>query len=426
MKFFVFSLGCKVNSYEKDAIKEALIERGDVEVSKPEEASLIVVNTCSVTATSDQKSRQHIRKFRRLSPNAIVAVMGCYSEGHLSEAETLGADIIIGTSGRDKLLSYIDQFALDHKQIIDVTYLDRKKKYEELKSNAFTDNARAYLKIQDGCDKFCSYCLIPFVRGNSRSRTKEEALREAKALVEKGYQELVLTGIEVGFYGLDLYGKEYGLGELVEDIIKENPTLKRLRLSSIDISEISDKLFEDFKNYPALMPHLHLSLQSGSDSVLKRMKRNYTTSEYYEKVKLLRSMCPDIAITTDIIAGFPEETDEEWNETMEFAKKCEFAEIHCFAYSSRKGTVAASMKQVDSATKDKRSHELLTLSRELRDKYEKKFYGHEMEVLFEDYDPKSGYAYGHTKNYLLVKKKSDHSLQKTFATVIYDENSKAD
>ena len=426
MKFFVFSLGCKVNSYEKDAMKEALFERGDIEVSKPEEASLIVVNTCSVTATSDQKSRQHIRKFRRLSPDAIIAVMGCYSEGHLSEAETLGADIIIGTSKRDKLLSYVDQFAKDHKKIVDVTYLSRKKIYEELQSHAFTDNARAYLKIQDGCDKFCSYCLIPFVRGNSRSRTKEEALKEAKALVNKGYQELVLTGIEVGFYGLDLYGREYGLGELVEDIIKENPTLKRLRLSSIDISEISDKLFEDFKLYSSLMPHLHLSLQSGSDSVLKRMKRNYTTAEYFEKVQMLRSMCPDIAITTDVIAGFPEETDEEWKETVDFVRKCEFAEIHCFAYSSRKGTVAAKMKQVDSATKDKRSHELLAISRELRDKYEARFYGQEMEVLFEDYDAKSGYAFGHTKNYLLVKKKSDHSLQKTFGNVIYDESSKAD
>ena len=175
MKFFVFSLGCKVNSYEKDAIKEALIQRGDEEVSKPEEASLIVVNTCSVTATSDQKSRQHIRKFRRLSPEATIAVMGCYSEGHLSEAETLGADIIIGTSKRDKLLSYIDDFQKNHKKIVDVTYLSRKKIYEELPSSAFTNNARAYLKIQDGCDKFCSYCLIPFVRGNSRSRTKEDA-----------------------------------------------------------------------------------------------------------------------------------------------------------------------------------------------------------------------------------------------------------
>ena len=426
MKFFVFSLGCKVNSYEKDAIKEALIQRGDEEVSKPEEASLIVVNTCSVTATSDQKSRQHIRKFRRLSPDATIAVMGCYSEGHLSEAETLGADIIIGTSKRDKLLSYIDEFQKNHKKIVDVTYLSRKKIYEELPSSAFTNNARAYLKIQDGCDKFCSYCLIPFVRGNSRSRTKEDALREAKALVDKGYQELVLTGIEVGFYGLDLYGKEYGLGELVEDIIKENPTLKRLRLSSIDISEISDKLFEDFKNYPTLMPHLHLSLQSGSDSVLKRMKRNYTTAEYFEKVCMLRDMCPDIAITTDIIAGFPEETEEEWKETMDFAKKCAFAEIHCFAYSPRKGTAAVKMKQIDSATKDRRSHELLALSRELRDKYESKFFGQEMEVLFEDYDEKKGYAYGHTKNYLLVKKKSDHSLQKTFDSVLYDESSRAD
>lgn len=427
MKFYILALGCKVNSYERDAIKQSLIERGDIEVDKPEEASLIIVNTCSVTATSDQKSRQQIRKMRRLSPNAIIAVMGCYSEGHLSEAEKLEANIIIGTSNRDKLLKYIDQAIEKNEKIIDVSFLSRSKRYEELGAPAFTNNTRAQLKIQDGCDKFCSYCLIPFVRGQSRSRKKEEALKEVKLLIEKGYSEIVLTGIEVGFYGLDLYGTKYGLGELIEDILLENPGLRRLRLSSLDVSEINEKILDDFRKYDRLMPHVHLSLQSGSESVLKRMKRNYTKEEYFEKVQILRSIRPDIAITTDIIAGFPGETDEEWKETVDFAKKCGFAEIHVFPYSSRKGTAAANMRgQIDPLTKDRRVKELLGVSKELRGEYEKKFYGKEVEVLFEDYDEVNGFAYGHTGNYLLVKKKSDKSLHDVFLRVMYDESSKAD
>lgn len=427
MKFYMLALGCKVNAYERDAIKQALTERGDIEVDNPEEASLIIVNTCSVTATSDQKSRQQIRKMRRLSPNAIIAVMGCYSEGHLEEVENLDANIVIGTSSRDKLLKYIDEVIEKGNKIVDVSFLSRTKRYEELGAPAFTNNTRAQLKIQDGCDKFCSYCLIPFVRGQSRSRKKEEALREVKSLIEKGYSEIVLTGIEVGFYGLDLYGNEYGLGELIEEILVENPTLRRLRLSSLDVSEITDKILDDFKKYDRLMPHIHLSLQSGSESVLKRMKRNYTKEEYFEKIQALRAIRPDIAITTDIIAGFPGETDEEWKETVEFAKKCKFAEIHVFPYSSRKGTAAANMRgQIDPITKDKRVKELLAVSRSLRDEYEKNFFGKEVEVLFEDYDEKTGYAYGHTGNYLLVKKKSDKSLHDEFIKVMYEEASKAD
>lgn len=426
MNFYVLALGCKVNSYEKDALREALLNRGDLEVDSPKDADIIIVNTCSVTATSDQKSRQHIRKMRRLSPNSILVVMGCYSEGHLSEVETLDADIIVGTSSRDKVLSYIDSFKETKERIIDVNYLSRKKSYEELGAFAFTSNTRGFLKVQDGCDKFCSYCLIPFVRGNSRSRTKEEALKEARALVDKGYQEIVLTGIEVGFYGLDLYGDAYGLGNLIEDILLDNPTLKRLRLSSIDVSEITPKIIECFEKYDRLMPHLHLSLQSGSDAVLERMKRHYSTKEYFEAVSRLRTIRPDIAITTDIIAGFPLETEEEWKETVEFAKKCEFAEIHVFPYSSRKGTAAANMKQVDFETKQRRARELIDISRSLRDKYEEKFFGKNMLVLFEDFDPKAGLAYGHTENYLLVKVPATSSMQDEMHEIVYEASSKAD
>lgn len=426
MKFYVLALGCKVNSYEKDALREALLNKGETEVKNPKEADLIIINTCSVTATSDQKSRQHIRKMRRLSPNAILVVMGCYSEGHLEEAKTLDADIIVGTSSRDKVLSYIESFKQSKQKIVDVTYLSRKKSYEELGAFAFTSNTRGFLKVQDGCDKFCSYCLIPFVRGNSRSRTKEEALKEAKALVEQGYQEIVLTGIEVGFYGLDLYGEAYGLGNLIEDILLDNPSLKRLRLSSIDVSEITPKIIECFEKYDRLMPHLHLSLQSGSDTVLERMKRHYSTKEYFEAVQKLRSIRPNIAITTDIIAGFPLEIEEEWKETLDFARKCEFAEIHVFPYSSRKGTAAALLKQVDVETKQRRARELLEISRELRNKYEERFYGQKMLILFEDFDAKEHVVYGHTENYLLVKVPSDVSMQDQMGEVVYSKTSKAD
>jgi len=424
MYFYLYSLGCKVNSYELDALRQSLLKAGHLAEKNIAETDIVVINTCSVTATADQKSRQTLRRLFSASPNAIHIVMGCYSERHALEAHSLGADIVLGTKHRTKILEYIDSFKENRQAIIDV---DNKREtiYEELGSASYSENARAYLKIQDGCNKFCSYCLIPYVRGASRSRQKENILAEAKALYEAGYQEIILTGIESGCYGLD-FSNHYRLGELIADIFKEIPLLPRLRLSSLDASEIDETILEDFRRFPALVSHLHLSLQSGSRSVLTRMRRHYTPEEFLEVVDKIRVIRPDIAITTDVIAGFPLESDEEWQETMIFCKKVAFAQIHVFPYSSRLGTPASRERQIDPLIKNRRVHELLSLSKELRGRYRSSFFGTKKEVLFESYDKKSGLAYGHTDNYLLVKLPSSRPLHGEMLPIIYSRENAAD
>lgn len=426
MLFYLFALGCKVNSYENDLLREALLKRGDIEAKAPENCDLIVINTCSVTSTADQKSRQHIRKFRRLSPNAILVVMGCYSQKNYEEAKTIGADIVLGTSHRKEIPDLIERFKKEKQPIIVVDVNNRHEKYEEYGSFALPNNTRAYLKIQDGCNYFCSYCLIPFVRGNSRSREKEDVLREAKLLVEKGYKEIVITGIEIGFYGLDLGDGNYRLGNLLYDILSDNPNLYRLRVSSLNPSEIDDSFLKVISDFPAFASHLHLSLQSGSSSVLSRMKRPYNAEEYYKKLEEIRKIRPDIAITTDVISGFPNESNEEFQESLEFVKKCKLAEIHCFPYSPRKGTYAYTLKDLPADIKKERNAAFIETSKELREEYRKLFYGKEIEVLMEDYDAKTKTCYGHTSNFLLVKIPSDTDLHDKIVKVIYSKENAAD
>lgn len=426
MKFYLFSLGCKVNSYENDLLREEFLQKGLIETDKPEEAMIIVLNTCSVTSTADQKSRQHIRKFRRLSPKAILVVMGCYSQKNFLEASTIGADIVLGTSHRKEIPALIVRFEKERKPIILVDKDNRKEKYEEFGSFALPDNTRAYLKIQDGCNYFCSYCLIPFVRGNSRSRSRESVLREARLLVEKGYKEIVITGIEIGFYGLDLSDGSYRLGNLLRDILEENPTLFRLRVSSLNPSEVDDSFLSVIRDFPAFSSHLHLSLQSGSTKVLKEMKRPYTAEEYYEKLQLIRAIRPEIAITTDMISGFPSETEKDFLESLDFAEKCHLAEIHCFPYSPRKGTFAYTLKDLPAEVKKNRNARLIDLSKKLREDYKEKFYGKELDVLFEEYDEKKGISYGHTSNFLLVKVTSKSNLHGQVKKVAYTKENAAD
>ncbi len=426
MKFYLFSLGCKVNSYENDLLREEFLQKGLIETDKPEEAMIIVLNTCSVTSTADQKSRQHIRKFRRLSPKAILVVMGCYSQKNFLEASTIGADIVLGTSHRKEIPALIVRFEKERKPIILVDKDNRKEKYEEFGSFALPDNTRAYLKIQDGCNYFCSYCLIPFVRGNSRSRSRESVLREARLLVEKGYKEIVITGIEIGFYGLDLSDGSYRLGNLLRDILEENPTLFRLRVSSLNPSEVDDSFLSVIRDFPAFSSHLHLSLQSGSTKVLKEMKRPYTAEEYYEKLQLIRAIRPEIAITTDMISGFPSETEKDFLESLDFAEKCHLAEIHCFPYSPRKGTFAYTLKDLPAEVKKDRNARLIGLSKKLREDYKEKFYGKELDVLFEEYDEKKGISYGHTSNFLLVKVTSKSNLHGQVKKVAYTKENAAD
>lgn len=426
MNFFLFCLGCKVNSYENDLLRQELLDSGNIEVFSPEEADLIIINTCSVTSTADQKSRQHIRRFRRACPHGVLAVMGCYSQKNYDQAAEIGGDIVIGTSFRSELLGMVSQFLKDHQKIVKVETSNRKEKYEEFGQFALADNTRAYLKIQDGCDNFCSYCLIPFVRGNSRSRAKENVLKEAKILVEKGYKEIVITGIEIGFYGMDLGDGSYRLGDLLRDILEENPSLFRLRVSSLNASEVDDSFLSVIRDFPAFASHLHLSLQSGSNAVLKRMKRPYTKEEYFSTLSQIRSIRPDIAITTDIIAGFVGESEEEWEETMEFARRCCFAEIHVFPYSPRQGTYAANLKDTPPEIKKRRTSELLALSKKLRQEYERACYGKEFSVLFEDYDQEKHISYGHTSNFLLVKENSCEPMKGMVKNVLYSPENAAD
>lgn len=426
MNFYLFYLGCKVNSYENDLLREELKKRGDIEVQSPDLAQIIIINTCSVTATADQKSRQHIRKFKRLSPSAIIVVMGCYSQSKYEEAKEIGGDIVLGTSHRKEIPELIETFLREKRPIIKVDKNNRKEKYEEFSSFALPNNTRAYLKIQDGCNYFCSYCLIPFVRGNSRSREKENIIKEAVRLVENGFKEIVITGVEIGFYGLDLGDGTYRLGNLLRDILTNAPSLYRLRVSSLNPSEIDDEFLNVLRDFPNFCDHLHLSLQSGSTKTLKEMKRPYTAEEYWDKLVKIRQIRPDIAITTDMIVGFPSETEEDFKESLDFASKCKFAEIHCFPYSARKGTYAYTLKDLSPEIKKRRNSQLIEISKTLREEYRSKFYGKEVEVLFEEYDGKNHLSYGHTSNFLLVKKVSNDEEKGKISKIIYNKDNAAD
>ncbi len=426
MKFYLFSLGCKVNGYETNALREQFLLSSYSEADSPESADIIVINTCGVTHVADQKSRQHIRKLRRENPKATLVVMGCYSEEHANDVASMGADIVVGTSSRNNIITYISALKSGEKvsPIVDVKKGDRKREFEEMGQIALSSQTRAYLKIQDGCDNFCSYCLIPSLRGNSRSRSKESVLLESKNLVEKGYKEIVLTGIHIGKYGLDLE-EPCDLFELSEDILKENPSLYRLRLGSLESSEITPKLNELLLTYPALANHVHIPLQSGSSSVLKRMHRPYDTEAFLNTISSLRASKSDIAITTDIIVGFPGESEEEWQETLSFVKKARFSQIHVFPFSARTGTLAASMKdQIDPSTKNRRVHELLALAKDLQESYESSFYNKEVEVLFEE--DKNGYAYGHTSSYIHVRIPSNRPLRGEVLKIVYTKDNRAD
>ena len=330
----VVSLGCKVNSYEASALKEQLFHLYP-------NKDITIINTCSVTSVADQKSRQIIRRERKKNPDGILVVMGCYSQNNADYVlNECNADIVLGTSRRSTIPQLINSYLINKKKISDIDPDTRHFKYESFESFAVPDATRAYIKIEDGCNNFCSYCTIPYTRGVSRSRPKHEIIAEIKSLIEKGYLEFVLTGIHTAHYGID--NKECKFSDLVEELLNL-PGLYRLRISSIEESEIDEKLISLFSKYPNLAHHLHMPLQSGSPTVLKRMRRKYRTEDFLLKVNKLRKVCPDIAITTDVIVGFPQETNEEFMETVDFIKKVNFAEVHVFPFSARPGTDAAKM-----------------------------------------------------------------------------------
>ena len=397
--FTVYNLGCKVNAYELSAISSLLIKEGFEEDNN--NPDVVIINTCSVTATADQKSRQHIRKMQKLFPNAVIAVMGCYSQGnHKFISEEIKPTILLGTSHRKDVVDLIKKALNEGGNYLVIDENTRQFDYEELGITSYTENVRAFLKIQDGCNNFCTYCIVPYRRGKMRSRNKENVIKEATYLVSQGYQEIVLSGIHVGGYGQDL--KDCSFSELV-DTLSNIPGLKSLRISSVEESEIDDKLIKLIQEKDNLAKHLHIPLQSGANHVLKMMNRKYTREQFIEKIKYIKKLVPDVMISGDVIVGFPQETEEDFLDTYNLCKEC-FDMLHVFPYSMRPGTVAAKMNgQISPEVKKQRSKVLLDLSDELYTKYVSRFIDKEVTVLVEKYDEQNELNIGHTTNYINVK-----------------------
>ena len=397
------SLGCKVNSYESNALRELFLNNGF-----SDKDNVVVINTCSVTAQADQKSRQIIRRERRKNPNSVLVVMGCYSQKNADYViDECKADIVVGTSNRNKIVDLVKTFLKERKPIIAVENNPREFKYESFGTVAIPATTRAYIKVEDGCNNFCSYCTIPYTRGVARSRDKDEIVSEVKELIKHGFLEFVITGIHTAHYGLDLKGVTFS--SLIEELLNIDG-LYRLRISSIEESEIDDKFIELLSRKENIANHLHMPLQSGSPSVLKRMRRKYNVDDFINKVNRIRNVRPDIAFTTDVIVGFPGETEEEFLETVNFIKKVNFAELHVFPFSAREGTPAHDMpNQVSPEVKAKRVQTLLELSEKLKEDYRKKFVDQELEVIIEEKDEKSGLMIGHSSNYLLLGDKLPES-----------------
>ena len=418
MKTVAFhTLGCKVNTYESNAMLKIFNEAGYQEVDFKQVADVYVINTCTVTNTGDSKSRQMIRKAIRKNPKATICVVGCYSQTAPEEIEKIeGVGVVLGTQYRSDIVKYVDEHLETGEMVIKVDNVMNLRKFEDLNIDRFK-NTRAFLKIQDGCNNFCTYCIIPYARGRVRSRQKESVLNQAQRLVDNGYVEIVLTGIHTAGYGEDL--DDYSFYELLVDLVKIKG-LKRLRISSIETSQISDEIIDLIGSNEIIVDHLHVPLQAGSDATLKRMNRKYTTSQYLEKINKIRSYLPNIAFTTDVIVGFPGETDEEFEETYNFIKQVNYSELHVFPYSPRKNTPAAKMKdQVNDQIKHERANRLLQLSKELNHEFALKQIGKTLKVLFEKRDGE--YLIGHAGDYLKVKVKTADNLIGEIVTIKIDK-----
>lgn len=400
------SLGCKVNQYETNAMAQKFIEHGYEVVEFDEYADVYIVNTCTVTNVADRKSRQMLRRAKEINKDATLVACGCYAQVAKEELKKIPEiDLIIGNNEKNDIIQIVENHIAQkgaEDLVSDVMY---KLDYVELGTTTYTEKTRAVIKVQDGCDRFCSYCLIPYARGHIRSRKIENVIEEIKKVVEEGINEVVITGIHIASYGRDFKGENIGLIDLLEEINKIQG-LHRIRLGSIEPTIITDEFVERLSKLDKICDHFHLSLQSGCTETLKRMNRRYTTEEFKAVTKRLRAKFPNAALTTDIIVGFPGETDEEFNTTYEFLKEIAFYKMHIFKYSQRKGTKAAVMpNQVDGKIKEERSKKLIELSNENEYKYNKKYIGKQVEVLFEEREGE--YLKGHTTNYIVVKHKTD-------------------
>ena len=397
------TLGCKVNQYETNAMIQNFMEKGYNIVEHTEKADIYVINTCTVTNMSDRKSRQMLRRVKEINPHAIVVACGCYAQVAKSELENISEiDLILGNNEKKEIVEYVEKFIEEiknSKKIERIEDVMETLNFIDFGKVTYTEKTRAVIKVQDGCDRFCSYCIIPYARGRVRSREKESIISEIESIAKKGIKEVVITGIHVASYGKD-FKEQYRLIDLLEEINKIDG-IERIRLGSIEPLLITEEFISRLKRLEKICHHFHLSLQSGCDNTLKRMNRRYTTIEFKDIVELLRKNYKDVILTTDIIVGFPGETEEEFEETYKFLEKIKFYKMHIFKYSPRKDTKAAAMKdQIDGNIKEKRSQKLIELSDRNEIDYNNTYIGKELEVLIEE--KKKNIYKGHTKNYILV------------------------
>lgn len=418
MKKVKFStLGCKVNQYETEAMAELFVKNG-YEITEDYNCDVFVLNTCTVTNLSDRKSRQQISKIRSENSDAIIAVVGCYSQVSPDEIENIeGVNVILGTKYRKEIVELCELAQSSNKIINKVESIGKNREFEELTINTEHSMTRAYIKIQEGCSQFCSYCIIPYARGPIRSRNIRDIVLEAKRLADNGFKEIVLTGIHVASYGKDLDNNDIGLIDVIEDI-GQIDKIKRIRLSSLEPRIVDKQFLDRLSKVEQFCDHFHLSLQSGSDSILESMNRKYDTDLYEKTINLIREYYPNAAITTDIIVGFPGETDEDFEQTLSFVDKIQFSKIHVFKYSNRKGTVASKMKnQVSGVVKKERSKLLIEKSKYYTDKFLDNMLNQPIKVLFESKND-DGYIKGYTTNYIRVKREYNPNLSNKIIDVI--------
>ncbi len=399
MRIGFYTLGCKVNQYETQAMERLLTQAGHQVCGFEDSCDGYIINTCSVTAVADKKNRAVIRRCRREHPEAVIGVCGCYTQHAPQQAQALGVDVIGGSAQREEFLAQMLETIADrqHRQAVDDAM--KRRRFEVLPAGALEGRTRAMLKVQDGCCNYCTYCIIPYTRGPVRSAALEVAVEQAKELARQGYREIVVTGIEIASWGVDLPGKP-GFAELITGVCQAVPQL-RVRLGSLEPRIITAQLCQQLAQLPNLCPQFHLSMQSGSDTVLKRMRRKYDTARYLESVELLKKTFPGCAITTDMIVAFPGETEEEFAESLAFIRKCGFADMHVFPYSRRPGTPADQMPgQHPNAVKELRSRQAIAVAAEMNMAYREAMIGKMEEVLFEE--PEGSFYIGHTPNYIKV------------------------
>lgn len=397
-----YTLGCKVNQYETNAMEQQFIQNGYKIVENTEKADIYVINTCTVTNMADRKSRQMLRRVKEINQSAVIVVCGCYAQVAKKELEQIPeVDIILGINEKNKIVQIVEEYLANKDNIIEVADVSKQKEFLDFGDVTYTEKNRAVIKVQDGCNMFCSYCLIPYARGRIRSRKIENVVSEIEKIAKQGIKEVVITGIHVASYGKDFDNENIRLINLLEEINKIEG-IERIRLSSLEPTIVDEKFAQRLAKLEKICDHFHLSLQSGCDATLKRMNRKYTTARYKEATEILRKYYSNANFTTDVIVGFPGETNEEFNQTYKFLKEIGFYKMHIFKYSPRKGTVAEKLpNQVDGNIKEERSRKLIELSNNMQNEKNSKYIGKTVKVLFEEYE--NGYYKGHTTNYMVVK-----------------------